>query len=605
MDIATKQYATGMRAALTRINFRGVTVAWTTLSAAMLMATSVQAQTTRPNAGQLLQQTAPASPAVQGRNQGVTSPAPTEQKSSTSSATVLVKAIHFSGNAHVDDASLRHSVPEIGQLEGTSATMAQLDALAVAVTRYYRERGYFVAVAYVPKQTVEDGVATIAVLEGKLDKTRAGQDGGYDPARVQRYVDEALCGGSSTACEGATLTRARADRAVGLVATLPGVASASGTLSPGDAVGTTDFTLNAVPGQRVTGVLGVDDYGNEYTGRVRLTGDLRWNSPLGIGDLLAADIALSDRWGLDGTVGRGALNGVIDYSLPVGYDGWRVGANYTHLLYRLGAPFNATNAHGGSNEINAYVSYPLLLSPYKHLWLRASFGVKRLSDSVLAETYHTRDTSGTLGLYGDAIDTLGGGGLNQYMVSFTRGVISYGDGLRAVDTPNAAGHFNKLDVSVSRDQTLGYLANNTQRISLYGALQGQWASTNLNSVEDFTLGGPAVVRGYPVGEAPGDEGAAVTLELRDSFALAALGGDNLTLSLFRDDGWLKVNHSPWAGYQGPRERRLGSTGLGADLLHQRRYDFKLMWAIRDPGGDADTATRDHRSWLWFQAQIFF
>jgi hemolysin activation/secretion protein len=605
MDLAMRLKAAGMRASRPHSKDRGIKAALTTLSAAMLTVMSAHAQTARPTAGQLLQQTAPVSTPVQGRNQGVASPALPAEKSSTSTTTVLIKAIRFSGNAHIDDASLRRAVTQIAQLEGTSATLAQLDAIALAVTRHYRDRGYFLAVAYVPRQTVEDGVVTIAVLEGKLDQTLVGQSGGYDPVRLQRYQEEALCGSGTTPCEDVTLTRSRADRAVGLVAALPGVASASGTLSPGNAVGTTDFTLNAVPGQSVTGALGVDNYGNEYTGRVRLTGDLRWNSPLGIGDLLAAGIALSDRWGLNGTAGRGALNGVLDYSLPIGYDGWRVGANYTHLLYRLGAPFDATGAHGGSNEINAYASYPLVLSPSRHLWLRINVGEKRLSDSVLAETIHTRDTSATFSAYGDAIDTVWGGGLNQYMVSFTHGLITYGDGLRPVDTPISAGHFNKLDVSASRDQTLAYLAHDTQRISLYGALQGQWSSTNLNSVEDFTLGGPAVVRGYPVGEAPGDEGAAATLELRNSFALAALGGDNLTLSLFRDVGWLKVNHSPWAGYQGPRQRHLASTGLGADLLHQSRYDFKVMWAIRDPGGETDTATRDHRSWLWLQAQIFF
>ena len=571
----------------------------------MMVMTPAHAQTTRPNAGQLLQQTAPTSPPVQGRNQGVMSPELPAQQASASTATVPVKTIRFSGNAHIGDAELRRAIPQIGQLEGTSAGLAQLDVLALAVTRYYRQRGYFVAVAYVPRQTVEDGAVTIAVLEGKLDQTRVGQSGGYDPARLRRYEEAVLCGDGTPSCDGVTLTQSRADRAVGLISVLPGVASASGTLSPGSAVGTTDFTLNAVPGPDVTGALGVDNYGNEYTGRVRETADLRWNNPLGIGDLLTTDLVLSDRWGLGGTLGRGASNAVFDYSLPVGYDGWRVGANYVHLLYRLGAPFNVTDANGESNEVNAYASYPLLLSPYKHLWLRASVGVKRLSDSVLAETYNTRDTSVTLSLNGDAIDTLGGGGLTLYAVSLTRGLITYGNGERPLDTPNAAGHFDKLDVSVSRDQTIAYAANNTQRLSIYGALQGQWSNANLNSVEDFALGGPGAVRGYPVGEAPGDEGATATLELRDSFALAALGGDNLTLSLFRDNGWLKVNHTPWPGYQGPRQRHLGSTGVGADLLRQNRYDLKLMWAMRDPGGDADTATRDHRSWLWFQAQIFF
>jgi hemolysin activation/secretion protein len=573
---------------------------------AALGTTPILAQATRPNAGQLLQQTAPSSLPPRGKDEGVMQPAaPPMPQQKASTATILVKAIRFSGNTHIDDAALRRAVPQIAQLQGQSATLAQLDAIAEAVTRYYRQQGYFVAVAYVPRQTVDDGVVTIAVLEGQLDQTRIGRDGGYAPERLRRYENEALCGHSATSCAGTTLTRTHADRAVGLVSNLPGVASASGTLSPGAQVGTSDYTLDAVPGPSVTGALGVDDYGNEYTGRVRETGDLRWNHPLGIGDLFTADVALSDRQGLDGTLGRGAMNAVFDYSLPVGYDGWRVGANYTHLLYRLGAPFAVTDAYGGGNELNAYVSYPVLLYPNNNLAVHASYGIKRLSDSVLQTTFHTRDETVTLGVTGDYIDTLGGGGVNLYALTVTHGLITYGSGRLPADTPNASGHYDKLNLNVSRDQTLAYLANNTQRLSLFGGLQGQWSDTNLDAVEKLSLGGPGGIRGYPVGEALGDEGATITLELRDSFVVPALGGDNLTLSVFRDNGWLTINHTPWAGYQGQSHRNLGSTGLGVDLLRQNRYDVKAMWAIRDPGGERDTATRDHRSWLWFQAQIFF
>lgn len=605
MDFATKRQAPGVRAPRSRVGGRGITLALTTLSAAMLAVTSAQGQTTRPNAGQLLQQTVPTLPPAVGRNQGVTQPSlPEVHRQAESTATVQVRAIRFSGNTHIDDASLRQAIPQIDRFQGKAATLAQLNDLADAVTRYYRRRGYFVAVAYVPRQTVEDGVVTIDVLEGKLDQVHVGRSGGYDPARLQRYADEALCG-QHGGCSDATLTRVQADRAIGLVSSLPGVASASGTLSPGSVVGSSDVTLDAVPGPSVTGALGVDNYGNEYTGRVRETADLRVNNPLGIGDLLTADVAFSDRWGLGGTLGRGASNAVFDYSLPVGYDGWRIGGNYTGLLYRLGAPFNAIDAYGSGNEFNAYAAYPVLLSPYKHVWVRVSYGIKRMSDSVLESTFfHTHDNVVVIGANGDAIDTLWGGGLTQYGVSVTRGWINYGNGSRPIDTPNAAGHFAKLNFSASRDQTVAYLAQNTQRLSVYGALLGQWSNRNLDSVEKFTLGGPAGVRGYPVGEAVGDEGVTATLELRDSFALAALGGDNLTLSLFRDNGWLKVNHSPWPGYRGARQRHLGSTGFGADLLRQNRYDLKLMWALRD-GGEPDTATRDHRSWLWFQALVFF
>lgn len=572
--------------------------------AATVSVTSVSAQTSPPTAGQLLQQTAPSTPPPSpGQNQGVETPPVQPPAQTSSSATVQVKTIHVSGNTHIDEATLRQALPQIAQIEGTSATLAQLQAIADAVTRYYREHGYFVAVAYVPGQTVDDGVVTITVLEGKLDQTHVGQNGGYSPARLQRYANAALCG-NTAGCTNAGLTRARADRAVGLISSLPGVASASGTLSPGAEVGTSDFTLDAVPGSSITGAVGIDNYGNEYTGRVRETGNFRWNNPLGIGDLFTAGLAWSAYGGFKGSSGRGALNGVVDYSVPVGYDGWRVGINYTHLLYQLGAPFDVTNSHGSGDEANVYATYPLLLAPDRHLWVRVSTGAKWLSDKVLDYKLNTRDTSVVLSVNGDAIDTLGGGGYSRYAASLTSGNVAYGSGSLPFE-PHNAGHFIKFNASASRDQTLAYFANNTQRLSLYAAVQGQLSNTNLASVDQFSLGGPAGVRGYPVGEGVGDEGAIVTLELHHSFAVPALGGDNLTLSLFRDDGWIRTSHTPWAGYQGPVSRHLGSTGVGVELLRQNRYSLKAMWAVRDHGSGPDTATSDHPNWFWFQAVFFF
>jgi hemolysin activation/secretion protein len=43
----------------------------------------------------------------------------------------------------------------------------------------------------VPRQTENDGMVTIAVLEGQLDQTRIARDGGYTPERLQHYENEA------------------------------------------------------------------------------------------------------------------------------------------------------------------------------------------------------------------------------------------------------------------------------------------------------------------------------------------------------------------------------------------------------------------------------
>jgi hemolysin activation/secretion protein len=50
--------------------------------------------------------------------------------------------------------------------------------------------------------------------------------------------------------------------------------------------------------------------------------------------------------------------------------------------------------------------------------------------------------------------------------------------------------------------------------TLYASFSGQRASKNLDSSEEFFLGGPNGVRAYPQGEGAGDEGWLSRLELR-------------------------------------------------------------------------------------------
>ena len=47
-------------------------------------------------------------------------------------------------------------------------TVGHLQEVAVEVTRYYRSKGLILAQAFVPVQTVSDGVVEIEVMEGRL-----------------------------------------------------------------------------------------------------------------------------------------------------------------------------------------------------------------------------------------------------------------------------------------------------------------------------------------------------------------------------------------------------------------------------------------------------
>src|SRR5690625_7988721 len=47
-------------------------------------------------------------------------------------------------------------------------TLGMIETVADTITQYYRERGFILAKAYIPKQEVRDGVVTLTVLLGNL-----------------------------------------------------------------------------------------------------------------------------------------------------------------------------------------------------------------------------------------------------------------------------------------------------------------------------------------------------------------------------------------------------------------------------------------------------
>jgi hemolysin activation/secretion protein len=69
------------------------------------------------------------------------------------------------------------------------------------------------------------------------------------------------------------------------------------------------------------------------------------------------------------------------------------------------------------------------------------------------------------------------------------------------------------------------------------------------------LGGANGLRGYPTGEAVGDEGLLVNMELRHNFL------DSLQLTGFVEHGEIRLHKNPWTGWQGANTRISNRYGL--------------------------------------------
>lgn len=524
-----------------------------------------------PDAGQVLRDLQPPPAftrppaALPKQAESEAAPAPGQDE-----AKVLVRAISIVGNSAIPSAELQ---PLVAGLVGAEQTLGQLHAGARRITAYYRERGYLVARAYLPAQDITEGAVTIHILEGQIAAYRIRNQSRLSDKRARAYL------GAVNA--GEVIHSAQLDRGLLLLQDTPGVGAARAALQPGASAGTSDLLVELDPAQAYAARLEADNYGTRATGKYRLGAALAWNSPLGWGDLLSLRAVSS---------GPHLSYARLAYQVPVGAQGLKLGVAHADTRYELGAEFAALQAHGRARSSSVYASYPFLRSQSAQVSGTLSLEHKQLVDQTDASISRADKQVRllALGAAGYRQDGLWGGGVTSFDVSLSSGKLTLDAASLALDAaPGSAGShgaFSKLAYSINRLQRVG------ETHSLMLALSGQRASKNLGSSEKFSLGGVNGVRALAQGEASGDQGWLVNLELQRSLMPQLQG------QLFYDAGSVDSNRNPFVA--GDNTRFIAGAGLG--LLGQLGpVQFKTTVAWPTSGGDARAhrASRGARWWL--------
>ena len=534
---------------------------------------SVYAQTL-PNAGALRQQIERENRRALPREVQPSQPAEPAPLKPTQGVTITVRSFRFAGNTLLSAEELEPAVqPYVGRALG----FAQLQEAAQAVAKAYRDAGWIVR-SYLPRQDVTAGVITIQVVEAVFSGV---QLEGEPPTRFK--MSSVLSRIDAQQKIGDPLNAEALDRGLLLADDLPGV-SIAGALRSGQKEGESELVLRAVDEPLVIGEVGGDNWGSRSTGEERATVTANLNSPLGIGDLLTADVILS--WGMDYYR--------LAYTVPVGNDGWRVGVNGSQLAYELRAPeFKGLNGRGDSDSLGVTGTYPLLRTPQRNLYLALTYDRNSFHNEALntvQSDYHVDNW--TVGLAGNLFDNLGGGGSNAMSLAWTTGRVDQGRADIGED-PDVAGDFNVVRYSASRQQVV------TPTISLFAALSGQYTRDDLDSSERFYLGGPTGVRAYPVNEGSGSRGELINLEMRWRLP------ESVVLSGFYD--WGHVHN--FAGTAPSYELK----GYGVGLAWTAPFGLKVNAALAHRQGDNPNPTatgRDQdgsldRFRLWLNAVVPF
>lgn len=546
---------------------------------AALLATGQNAYAQQPPAAGQLQQIPPASvPLRSAPDIRIERPDPAVDAVAEGSS-IRVDALRVTGATLFTEAEL---VAAADFTSGRDLTLPELRNAAARITRFYNDRGYVLAQAYLPAQDVVGGTVTIAVVEGRY---------GAIELRNQSGVSDAVAGGVlGGLTPGDPVAIAPLERRLLLLSDIPGVAVHS-TLSPGAEVGSSDLTVDLTRAPRIFGSLEADNAGNRYTGAYRFGGSVNFANLTSLGDLISLRLLAST---------EGLAYGRAAWQAPLGDA--TVGVAWTHMQYDLGREFEVLDAGGTADIFSVFASYPLIRSRNANLYALASFDAKFLSDEIglVSQVSDKEIRALTVGLRGDSRDGFGGGGWNTGSWSWTSGELDIESPFeRAADavTARSQGGFNKLQYAVSRLQTVG------GPLSLYGSLRGQMATDNLDASEKMELGGAYAVRAYPEGEAYGDEGYVATVEAR-------LALDQWTPSLpgrfqligFVDAGEVDFAHDPW--FAGSNHARRSGVGAGVvwsgpdDLLVRVTYAHRL-------GDQIATSGSDDSGRVWFQIVKLF
>ena len=385
--------------------------------------------------------------------------------------------------------------PLVDPLIGHKAKLSDIIAIADKVEALYRERGYVLTRAYVPPQTVGNGIFHVTVIEGFVKATAV--EGGDDRTKslVEAYVAH-ISGEKPTRIE-------TMERGLLLANDLPGVA-ASGLLRPSPSEpGASDLVVNLheTPWQAT---VYSDNRGAVATGPVTLGAQFVANTLYYVPGQLFFDVSgtpeLSQRRLFQAR-----------YTKPVGTDGATVSVSG---VLAHGVPASAGgNLISQSYALGAQVAYPWLVSRLTQVSFAGGFNIQAERVTLVSDSFctfsddHWRTVDGAVtaqrrSLVGDSATGV--------TVGMTQGIPAFGANSISPCTGSegASTGFTKFTAVANHDQPIvGGLSVNFHALA-------QAALERLVIGEQTSFGGSGIGRGYDPASLASDNGVGVQGELR-------------------------------------------------------------------------------------------
>lgn len=379
-------------------------------------------------------------------------------------------------------------------------TIGELQELANHITDLYRQRGFIVAHAFIPVQTVEDGIVTIQVLEGTLGRVLVEGNNKYEPEMIAQPFAGML---------GQPLINSDVESAFIRMGDYPGLNS-FGVFQPGEGVGSADLVLKIQEEKGGEMTFSLGNQGSRFTGEYVARTDLKVYNMFGVADQL--DLAFQQSF-------NPSLSEFLsfEYSRMLFDPQYRIEFGQDENTFAIDS--SGTGIVGITGQSKTF--YMRFRNRFERGRTRNAhwlFSITRKAAKTFqGDLLLARDNLTVFSLeYGlDFLDARTQS-FNNLVAQLHHGEPQLLGAMDAHDDQRASrrigsgdfvgARFDKININYTRLQTMS-----PTRSFLFRALY-QYTSNPLLGLEQFTMGGPDSVRAYPASEATADRGIFISGE---------------------------------------------------------------------------------------------
>lgn len=410
--------------------------------------------------------------------------------------TFTVNEFSFAGNTAFSDEELQEIAADY---LNRPITLNELFAVRTAITQTYIDAGYINSGAYLPTQRIEDGVAEIRIIEGRLEDIKIEGLGRLKPDYIRSRI---------AVRTGQPLNVNDLVEALQLLQINPLIQEISAQLAAGSTTGGSVLNVAVSEADVVSGAAILDN------GRSPLVGTFRRRLVFSHGNLTER----GDRFTVGYSNTDGSNSWDFDYALPINPYNGTLEFFYSGSRSRvIQSDFEFLNVESNSDEVALGVRQPIYQTPRQEFAMGLSFNHK-WADSSLQLDGQPREPLITAGSDDAGRTRLSALRFTQewlwreaVQVAAVRSQFSLGtDWLDA--TINSGDRPDSEFFSWQGQAQYVRLFDNNASVFL--RLNGQWSDRPLLSTEQFRLGGLGSVRGYEQDQVTTDNGIFASAEAR-------------------------------------------------------------------------------------------